>query len=138
MIQVKRTFQPLILKDVCQIYKLLHEHKFVSFALNLESESKIDAIITNINGSNFDVENYKTIEEKSVAYLFFIIKDHPFIDGNKRTSVLVFKVICALNNISPDPEIPLDALAVYIEEHKDKDHHVFIKALATFLFDKKS
>jgi|SRR5579872_182569 len=33
----------------------------------------------------FGEELYPTIHDKAAAYLFFIIKGHPFIDGNKRT-----------------------------------------------------
>ena len=30
---------------------------------------------------------YRTIFHQAAAYLFFILKNHPFIDGNKRTAL---------------------------------------------------
>jgi len=138
MTQEKKTFQQLTSKGVCQIYELLLEDNLVSasFPLSPESIDKVDTIVASINNIYFDIERYITNEEKAVAYLYFIINDHPFTDGNKRTAVLSFKVVCDLNNIIPDPEIPLDALAVYIENKKVKDYQFFIKAIASLLFDK--
>ena len=138
MTQEKKTFQQLTSKGVCQIYELLLEDNlvYVSFPLSPESIDKVETIFASINNIYFDIERYITNEEKAVAYLYFIINDHPFTDGNKRTAVLSFKVVCDLNNIIPDPEIPLDALAVYIENKKVKDYQFFIKAIASLLFDK--
>ncbi len=136
MIQGKKIFQQTTSRSVCQIYELLHDRKFVSFPLNSESESKVDVIVANINGSNFGIENYKTAEEKAVAYLFFLIKNHPFVDGNKRTAVIVFTVVCALNDLYLKKEIPLDSLAVFIERIKEDDHHKVIKMIAAAVFDK--
>lgn len=137
MTQAKKIFQPLTSKSVCQIYELLHDRKFVSFPLNQDSELKVDGIVANINGSNFGIENYKTFEEKAVAYLFFLIKDHPFMDGNKRTAVIAFSVICALNDLRINIEIHLDALAVFIERIKEENHQTVIRMIALNIFDKK-
>ncbi|MCP4251280.1 MAG: type II toxin-antitoxin system death-on-curing family toxin [bacterium] len=35
----------------------------------------------------FGVERYPTLPEKAAAYCFYICKNHPFIDGNKRTAL---------------------------------------------------
>ena len=138
MTQEKKTFQLLTSKDVCQIYELLLEDKLVSFQLNSESIEKVDTIVANINATYFNVATYSTPEEKAVAYLYFIIKDHPFIDGNKRTAVLTFRVACRLNELIASKEISLDSLAVYIEKTQEQDHHFVIRAIAMLLFDKLS
>ncbi len=41
-----------------------------------------------------------TIFELAAAYLFGIVKNHPFIDGNKRTGYLASDVFLALNGWS--------------------------------------
>jgi prophage maintenance system killer protein len=33
---------------------------------------------------------YKSVEEKAAHLLYFIIKNHPFVDGNKRTGAFSF------------------------------------------------
>jgi len=136
MIQEKKTFQPVTSKDICQIYELLLADNFVSFQLNIDSIDKVDTIVANINAMYFGVATYLTPEEKAVAYLYFIIKNHPFIDGNKRTAVLTFRVVCSLNKLIIAPEISLDAWAVFIEKIQEQDHHLVIKNIANFLFDK--
>ncbi len=53
-----------------------------------DAYTKIDSLVCNITGSNYGYENYSTIEEKIVAYFYFLIKNHCFVDGNKRTEFL--------------------------------------------------
>ncbi len=46
----------------------------------------------------FDGEDlYPTIVEKAVALGFSIIKNHPFIDGNKRTGYAAMEIFLVLN-----------------------------------------
>ena len=50
---------------------------------------------------SFDGEDvYATVAEKVANLLYFIIKDHPFFDGNKRIAVFLFMVFLAINEYS--------------------------------------
>jgi len=89
----KKIFQPVTSSDVCRIYELLYSEGLVSFPLVAAGLNKVDALVATITQSYFGTEIYSTVEEKAVAYLYFLIKDHPFIDGNKRTASLVFLVV---------------------------------------------
>jgi prophage maintenance system killer protein len=138
MTKGKKPFQPLESKGVCQIYKLLVKSRLVSFPITLESKNKVDAIVASISNLHFGNEIYKTSEEKSVAYLYFLIKDHPFTDGNKRTASLAFEVVCALNDLHPNyHDIGLDAWAVYVEKVQEVDHQKTIRLIAEVLFNIK-
>jgi len=130
----KRTFRPLSSKEVCRAYELLHERNLVSFPLNQDSANKIDALVSNITGTFYAREIYPSLEQKVVAYLYFIIKDHAFVDGNKRTAILVFKVLCELNDLKIKSDIALDSLAVFIEKINESDHQEVIRTLADILF----
>src|ERR1700757_881906 len=44
---------------------------------------------------------YADIVEIPVAYLFYIGKTHPFLDGNKRTAMMPAIVFLRLNGIEP-------------------------------------
>lgn len=44
-------------------------------------------------------EPYKTIYEKSARLAYSIIKNHPFIDGNKRTGIFVMLITLDINSI---------------------------------------
>ncbi|MBX2866444.1 Fic family protein [Candidatus Kaiserbacteria bacterium] len=89
-----------------------------------------------INQTHFGVDIYERPEEKLVALLYFLIKDHPFTDGNKRTACLVFEIACELNDLEPHYNgFTLDELAVYVERVKPKDHQDFIRGTTIVLFD---
>lgn len=56
-------------------------------------EKKQDAlagILGNVFQSVFGQDAYPTVEEKSAHLLYFIIKNHPFTDGNKRSGAFAF------------------------------------------------
>lgn len=50
----------------------------------------IEGIVGNVMQSFSGQPIYKTIEEKAAHLLYFMIKDHPFIDGNKRSGAFAF------------------------------------------------
>ena len=47
---------------------------------------------------------YADIVEVAAAYLFYICKNHPFLDGNKRTAMMACIVFLRLNGIEPKPD----------------------------------
>ena len=47
---------------------------------------------------------YADIIEIAAAYLFYICKNHPFLDGNKRTAMMAAIVFLRLNAIEPLPD----------------------------------
>lgn len=44
--------------------------------------------------------------EVAAAYLFYLCKNHPFIDGNKRAALGACIVFLRLNGIEPSPDDP--------------------------------
>ena len=44
--------------------------------------------------------------EIAAAYLFYICRNHPFIDGNKRAALGACLVFLDANNLLPDPAAP--------------------------------
>jgi prophage maintenance system killer protein len=135
MTKERKTFQPLKSEDIFLIYESLLKRGLVSFPITEEAKSKVSSLVFTINGSYDGKEFYKTHEEKAVAYLFFIINDHAFTDGNKRTAVLTFLSICKLNDLVPTEKYPLDTVAVFIESIREDDHHFVIKTLSGLLFE---
>lgn len=135
MMQGKKKFLPLRSSDICRIYGLLYKHRIVAFPLTSEAFNKLDALVHNINGIYFETEIYKTPEEKVIAYLYFLTKDHAFTDGNKRTACLVFEVLCELNGLHPElNDFELDALAVFIERISGIDHQRVIRDISSLIF----
>jgi death-on-curing protein len=40
---------------------------------------------------------HPSLDEQAAAYLFYLVKNHPFIDGNKRTGLVAMLVFLGLN-----------------------------------------
>lgn len=46
--------------------------------------------------------------EIAAAYLFYICRNHPFVDGNKRTALAACLVFLETNNLLPGAKLPID------------------------------
>ena len=47
---------------------------------------------------------YTDLVDVAAAYLFYICRNHPFLDGNKRTAMMSAIVFLRLNGIKPAPD----------------------------------
>jgi prophage maintenance system killer protein len=54
------------------------------------SPQVLDGIIGNVFQSFSDQDLYPSVEEKAAHLLYFIVKNHPFSDGNKRSGAFAF------------------------------------------------
>jgi death-on-curing family protein len=96
------------------------------FATERERGS-IEGIVGNVMQSFGGKDVYETLEEKSAHLLYFMVKNHPFIDGNKRSGAFSFiwflrkNGVKGVRNINP---VGLTAITLLIAEsdpkHKDK------------------
>lgn len=55
---------------------------------------------------------HETIFEMAAAYLFHICKNHPFVDGNKRTSLSVAMTFLAMNGLRVKSSEDLEQMVV--------------------------
>lgn len=73
---------------------------------------------------------HATIHEMAAAYLFHIVKNHPFVDGNKRIGLMVTIVFLGLNGetLDADPgELTATVLGVADGSIDKPDLAVFLK-----------
>lgn len=63
-----------------------------------ELNQNLQAIIGNIYQSQRGTDIYPTLEEKAAHLLYFIVKDHPFVDGNKRIASFLFVYLLDRND----------------------------------------
>ena len=62
---------------------------------------------------------HEDVYEMAAAYLFHIVKNHPFLDGNKRTSLASALIFLDINNIEIDaPEQSLYEITMAAAEGK--------------------
>jgi prophage maintenance system killer protein len=97
-------------------------------------------IIGNLYQSFGGKDLYPSIEAKAAHLLYFIIKDHPFADGNKRIGSFLFIVFLSKNNYLLDKkgerkfnDNALVALALLIAESEPKQKEVLIRLVMNFL-----
>jgi len=55
-----------------------------------KTQGSLEGILGNVLQSVFGQDAYETTEEKAAHLLYFIVKNHPFNDGNKRTGAFSF------------------------------------------------
>ena len=80
-----------IVKNVIlEVKKELVNKKEASEFFGQENGEKLKGLMGAIYQTFEKKELYPSIEEKAAHLLYFIIKDHPFIDGNKRTASFLF------------------------------------------------
>jgi death-on-curing family protein len=88
------------------------------------NKDAIAGIVGTVFQSVFGRDAYETLEEKAAHLLYFIVKNHPFVDGNKRSGA--FSFVWFLNKagllrkdkISPQA---LTALTLLVAESKPHD-----------------
>jgi len=68
----------------------LIEKRLTGKLFGLDKEDRLSAIIATLYQTYDENELYGSIEEKAANLLYFVIKDHPFVDGNKRIGSLLF------------------------------------------------
>lgn len=99
-------------------------------------EGNLNAIFQSFDGG----ELYKNTQEKAAHLLYFIIKDHPFYDGNKRIGSLLFILFLTLNDchLTENGETKisdraLTALALLIAESEPKEKELIVSLVCKLL-----
>lgn len=112
------------------IKKDLIEKKEASNLFGQENGDRFKAILKNIYQTFDGKELYSSLEEKGAHILYLIIKDHPFIDGNKRIGSFLFIYYLNKNNYLykesgekkiNDNALTTIALLIAISDPKEKD-----------------
>ncbi|HLB41236.1 MAG TPA: virulence protein RhuM/Fic/DOC family protein [Gammaproteobacteria bacterium] len=104
------------------------------------TKDSIAGIIGNVMQSFGGEELYPSIEEKAAHLLYFIIKNHPFVDGNKRSGAYAFiwflrsAKALDLTRITPPA---LTAITLLIAESSPKGKDKMIGLVCTLLVNRK-
>lgn len=97
------------------------------------------ALLGNLEQSVFGEPAYPTIEAKAAHLLYFVIKNHPFSDGNKRSGAFLFVDFLARNGRlirNGEPvinDVGLAALALLVAESDPKAKDVMIRLIENML-----
>ena len=75
---------------IIQIKRELVVKKEAGQLFGNEMDKKFESVVKNLYQTFDGKQLYKSIEEKSAHLLYLTIKDHSFIDGNKRIASFLF------------------------------------------------
>lgn len=104
-------------------------------------EKSLEGIIGNVMQSFGGTDLYQTLEEKATHLLYFIVKNHPFIDGNKRSGAFAFIWFLQKNNLLDKSKISpqaLTALTLLVAESNPKEKDRIIGLILMFLKKEES
>ena len=105
----------------------------------LERNQGLKAILGSVYQSFDGVDLYPTIEEKGANFFYLIIKNHSFIDGNKRIAATLFIYfldfynILFRDNIQVIDNNTLVALTLLIAQSNPKEKEILIDLVMNFL-----
>ena len=135
---------------IASIYRLTYEEcrelidsmKYGNFSdvFGVEKElGKLNGIIAAVYQNVFGTELYPSIEEKAANLLYFLIKDHPFVDGCKRIGASIFLEILNKNKhlIINGKQIISDsvlvAITLMIAESRPEEKETMVNLVMNFL-----
>lgn len=105
----------------------------------IERNKGLEAIIGNIYQTFDGVDVYKSVEEKAANFLYMIVKNHVFVDGNKRIAATLFiyflnfyDILYKDNNHVVDNNT-LASLTLLIAQSNPKEKEVMIDLVMNFL-----
>ena len=119
------------------INKLRFNEESTLFAI--ERDKGLESIISNIYQSFAGQDIYKSIEEKGANFLYLIVKNHVFADGNKRIAATLFIYFLNYYGIlykegrKVIDNNTLAALTLLIAESNPKEKDVIIDLVMNFL-----
>lgn len=105
----------------------------------LERGDTLAAILGTLDQSAFGEAAYPTIERKAAHLLYFVIKNHPLADGNKRTGAFLFVDFLSRNGVlvrDGQPvinDIGLAALALLVAESAPAQKETMVRLIENML-----
>ncbi|MFR0822986.1 MAG: RhuM family protein [Clostridia bacterium] len=123
--------------------EIIHQLKFneKSEIFGIERDRGLESIINNIYQSFNGQDVYSSIQEKTANFLYLIVKNHVFIDGNKRIAATLFIYflnfygILYKNGKQVIDNNTLTALTLLIAESNPKEKDIIIDLVINFLND---
>ncbi len=122
-------------KDIINNLKFKSDSKL----FGLERNNGLKTIIDNIYQTFGGLDLYKSVEEKASNLLYLLVKDHTFIDGNKRIAATLFIYFLGKNNILyiDNKQIidnnTLVAITLLVAQSNPKEKDILIDLIMNFL-----
>jgi death-on-curing protein len=89
-----------------EIVREIHAEAIAAFggSHGIRDQALLESAVAAPQASFAGKSPYADVIEMAAAYLFYLCRNHPFIDGNKRTALGACLVFLRLNGVQPDPD----------------------------------
>lgn len=99
-----------------------------------DRDDNLATILGNLDQTMFGEPLYQSVEERAAHLLYFVIKNHPFADGNKRSAAFLFLLYLRQEGRPlPLNEQGLTALTLLIAESDPKAKDIMVKLVMHLL-----
>jgi prophage maintenance system killer protein len=139
-IEKRRFDYEFIRGSIDMLKEVLVDKKEATDIFGSERDGSFQGILKTIYQTFDGKELYSSLNEKASHLLYFIIKDHPFSDGNKRIGSFVFIYFLRLNrmDIRDNGEKKINdntlvALALLIAESNPRDKELMVALVSNLL-----
>ena len=125
---------------IAELKDKLIQQKQASVLFGNQKDESFRGILGNIVQSFGDEYLYKSIEEQAAHLLYFVIKNHPFSDGNKRIGAFLFVWFLEKNKhrFKKSGEVKINdnglvALALLVAQSNPRDKDLMIKLIINLI-----
>jgi len=127
-------------KTIDRFRQRLMKDKEASELFGQEVSEKLAALLGNVRQALGGKDVYPTLEEKAAHLLYFAVKNHPFVDGNKRIGALLFILFLVQNNYLHNKhgerkinDSALTAITLLVAESKPTQKEVMVKLIVNLI-----
>jgi len=131
--------RPLTLEEARRWIDAMRD-RFRSDLFGREKDQGLESALTGVFQTVGGRDAYPTIEEKAANLLYFLVKNHPFVDGNKRIGAAMFLGFLekngALNRPNGTPRLSEEALVaatLLVAESDPKDKEILTRLIVALL-----
>lgn len=111
-----------------------------SALFGLERDDGLAALLGNLDQTAFGAPAYPTLESRAAHLLYFVVKNHPFADGNKRIGAFLFAGFLHRNDrlfgADGSPvvnDVGLAALSLLVAQSRPAEKDVLIRLIMNML-----
>jgi death-on-curing family protein len=128
------------IEEIKRLKQDLMSKKEATELFGMERENSFKGIIRNIYQTFGGIDLLPSIEEKAANLFYYIVKDHPFVDGNKRIGAFMFVLFLNKNNYLYDSKGELKinsnaliSLALLIAHSNPEEKELIIKLITNLI-----
>lgn len=140
----KRKTIPVTYEEAIKLVEVMRKEFADSAVFGIEKDqslhSSLNAIMQSFDGKDL----YPSVEEKAAHLLYFMVKNHSFVDGNKRIAAAVFLRFLDKNRLLYDKEgskriadNTLVAMALMIAESHPKEKDIMTAVVTNLIGEEK-